>query len=993
MRPAIHAARTGTICVAVIAFTLCGFSAARAQAPAPAGPSSQESFKAAVDLFDAGKWTEALSAFQKFETQWKLSDAVPSAIYYQGWCWFNMDPPKYQEAANVFERLIKQFPKATVAAEATLKQAECYRELKNYTKATGLYRTFQQNYPKHDLMPQAMLGEATMLLRQSDNAGAKTIIQTVRSQYSEDPVAQLDALFLLGQILTDERKFDEAREVYLLIARSRDPRATEALFLQAETRFEAQQYEDAIAYYERIPSKAALLDMIQAQIDMLQKQKPIIVQRGDSLASLQARIDGLYKLGNQTKQRPDLRAAAVFRVANCYQELGKPEEASVVYRYFLGLFPEDKLAADQKDLPEKAHYGLIVTLTERGQGDGADVESVAFDKKYPQSKLKESARFIQAEALFSSDKFEKALAMYKEYLTASKNTDLIESANYRIALCLYGLKQYDRSRDALAEFVKKYPKGKFTPDALFRLGRSYFELSQTATDPKVQQDDLTRAADTYELIRKDFPDSPAAPEVTFQLGYLYSYLGRFDKAAFEKSVAAFQKFANDWPDYTDKTGKPLVPEALYQSARSQVALGNYDAAVADFNKIVESYPDNDLAPYAAFEAASAYAAAKKPAEMITALRAYADKYPTHKSVGDALYAIGQELENQKKPDEAITEYRTLITRAGASDSLSENMRNAAIAAQLRIAALLDAQGKTDEAVADCEKFLAKFNKDALAARAMVIQIGALYRKAKLYDAAYAKLKQLGAQYQQNAAVRIAAASSTIELALAEKKYAIANEAAQKLLADPEKDRLPSSSYVAIGNTLLKTDKFAQARDVFDKSLSLYPNDVRTAPATQLGLGQAQLGLNNPDAAEAAFTKVIATDPQGPGLADATLGLGKVYEARGKTEEAFVKYNWVMQNARGDAAIEAAFRAGQMRFAAKDYKLALPYYLRVQLTAAGPMGEESSFRAAQCHEGLGNVEGARSSYNAYLKRYPTGKFAEDAKKLLAAVPVPKPQPQL
>jgi TolA-binding protein len=949
-----------------------------APAPAPAAAGSQQAYSAAVRLYEDGKWPEALAAFQKFAEDFKFSDTVPQAIYYQAWCWFNIK--RYQESANVLEKLIRGYPSSPLVPEAMLKQAECYRELRDHAKATAIYRDFQQRFPKHDLAPQAMLGEAWMLYRQDNLAGAKAIAQNVRTQLAADPVAGLDALFLLAQILNEEKNFDAARAIFKQIAGARaNPRATEAMFLAGESLFEAKQYKDAIPYYERVQSRSVLLANIDAELEQLRTQAPKIIAAGGSVASIQSRMQSLRQLSEQIKQRPDLHASALIRIANCYQVLGKPEEASVVYRHFLRLFPDDPLA-------EKAQFGLIQMLSERRMLKEADAEAKLFEQKYPRSTLATDALFLQAESLFNSQQFQDALERYQKFRTAGQNAELVETAEFRIADCFYGLKQFERSRDASDAFLRNHPQSRWLPEMLFRLGRSYFELSQLATEPKAAQQNLTEAVKRYEQIRSQHPGSALLPEVIFQLGYLHGFLGAYDRASFEKSTAAFNEFVTRWPDHR------LAGEALYQTARNHSALGQFDKAVAGYKQLVEKFPANDLAPFAAFEIADAYASAKKPAEKLAALRAYVEKYPGHVKVGDALYAVGAELEARGKPDEAIAEYRKLIARASAAlPGLSEELRNAAIAAQIRVAGLLEQRGPVTDAVADCRQFLENFKNEPVAARAMVTQIASLYRRAKQFSEAYAALDQLAGQYRANAPIRLATATAVIELALAEKDFSRAEAAARTLLAGAGKDELPAASYLLIGTALLKTDRFTEARDVFEKSLARYPNDERTTPVALVGFGQAQLGAGNPDQAEAAFAKMLASYEQHPARAEAELGLGKVYEAKGKLEEAVKKYDWVMNNARGETGAEAAYRLASMTFARKDYKVALAFYLRVALMTGGPMGEEAALRAAECHQALGNVEGARGGYQSFLRRFPDSSLAEQAKTKLAALPAPKAQP--
>src|SRR5207302_2757654 len=131
------------------------------------------------------------------------------------------------------------------------------------------------------------------------------------------------------------------------------------------------------------------------------------------------------------------------------------------------------------------------------------------------------------------------------------------------------------------------------------------------------------------------------------------------------------------------------------------------------------------------------------------------------------YRIASQLESEKKPDPAIVEYRDLIARAAATPNLTADLRDAAIAAELRIASILESRGNEADTIADYENFLGRFKDEPVAVRTMVAQITAIYRKGKRFNDGYAKLEQLTSQYPENAAVRIAAATGTIDLALGE----------------------------------------------------------------------------------------------------------------------------------------------------------------------------------------------------------------------------------
>ena len=204
------------------------------------------------------------------------------------------------------------------------------------------------------------------------------------------------------------------------------------------------------------------------------------------------------------------------------------------------------------------------------------------------------------------------------------------------------------------------------PDALFRLGRCYFEISQKTSDAATARANLADAVKNYEQLRATYPSNALIPEVTFQLGYLNACLAAQDgdptgkpsaTAHFEKAAASFQEFVTRWPE------NPLAGEALYQLGRNQFGLGRFDKAISSHRKLVEEFPGSRFAPLAAYEIATCYGAENKPAEMVAQFRNFVARYPNHPRVGSALYSIASQMEHDRKTDEALAAYREVTARA------------------------------------------------------------------------------------------------------------------------------------------------------------------------------------------------------------------------------------------------------------------------------------------------------------------------------------------
>jgi len=960
-----------------------------ASAAQPTGPTPQSVFDEAEDLYRSGDWEKALKAFQAFETKYPYSGARPVSQYYQGWCYFNLK--RHDEAVKVLTRLVMNYKEAPIVPEATLKLAECYREQKDFKAATQLYRNFQEKHKDSAFLPQAMMGEAWVLYKSNNRDAAKKAINEVSRKYAHNPQAVLDATFLLGQILTDEKKFNEARDLFRRIAeQSNNPSATAALYSLADSFYEAKNYADAIKYFKRVQSKTALLANIAAQIESLVAQRSERLRASSDLGTIPSQIQQLQTLANQVNQREDLRAVALFRIANCYQELKRPEEASIVYRTLIEKYPKQKTT-------EFSMFGLIQSLIESKRLAEANVVTEQFKKQFPESKMLESAGFMQAISIFSTGDFKDALQRFENFLTTCKDPQMIESTEFYIAGCHYGLEAYPKAAELFNAFLKKYPNSTLAPDVLFRLGRASFELAQRAKKTEEIKQLLGNAIQYYEQVRSKFPKYENLPEVIFQLGYLYSYYGAHNEpTAYAKAVSAFTDFVQKWPSQQSPSGRPLAPEAWYQIARANLAARQFDKAIEAYHQITENYPDNDLAPHAALEAGSAYYDLKKPAEGLAALRAYVERYPTHVKIGDVLFAIGAQLE-ATEPVETKAIYKDIVERTTKAEGANRDAwLNPAIEAQRRLINFYEKDNDIKTAVADCEAFLAHFADESIAVREIFARLSALYRKAKLVTEGYAEFDKLAQQNAKNPAFRIAAATGSIELALSEKDYPRAATAATKLLQDPEKDRLPAVTYVALGNTFLKTDKPDLARDVFRKVLTLYPNDKNAVPLANLGLGQALLSLKDFAGAETAFNKQMPAD-----LADAApealLGLAKIYEEKGRNKAAAdpinVKavefYELTAKSGRRDLKNEAFYRLGMFLFNHNEKKAALPFLMQL-FAAAEPMAEEGTFRTAQCHEALGNLSAALTACKIYVRRYPNGKFKVEANNKIGEL-TPKVQP--
>jgi len=107
---------------------------------------------------------------------------------------------------------------------------------------------------------------------------------------------------------------------------------------------------------------------------------------------------------------------------------------------------------------------------------------------------------------YEKPKLEEKTPAYEETKPAEE-----EKVEYENALELYKMKQLNEARDAFVEFIKKYPSSKYTDNAYFWLGKTYYELGN-----------LERAKQIFDVLIKkckdgELPDCNKLPDTYFML--------------------------------------------------------------------------------------------------------------------------------------------------------------------------------------------------------------------------------------------------------------------------------------------------------------------------------------------------------------------------------------------------------------------------------------------------------------------------------------------
>ena len=211
----------------------------------------------------------------------------------------------------------------------------------------------------------------------------------------------------------------------------------------------------------------------------------------------------------------DLLAECYKNKAEDYEKEGKEKPARLMYERILIETPSSKYAE-----VAKSKVGDIVKSVD---------------------KIKE-----RADILYEAGKYNEALPLYKDLRTESTDLDIIQYAMFQTAQCISTQRKYKEAIKLFHEAIRKYPKGEYADDALFRAACLLGGL--------MKKYDL--ALKEWGLLLSKYPNSEYADEAYFDIGRIYKSNLKDKRKAYQ----AFTRLIKKCPD------SPWVPLAKHEIA-------------------------------------------------------------------------------------------------------------------------------------------------------------------------------------------------------------------------------------------------------------------------------------------------------------------------------------------------------------------------------------------------------------------------------------------
>ncbi|MEJ2721426.1 MAG: tetratricopeptide repeat protein [bacterium] len=357
---------------------------------------------------------------------------------------------------------------------------------------------------------------------------------------------------------------------------------------------------------------------------------------------------------------------AIFLIGKCYYEIGQYDDAILKFSELEENFPDSKLNEEAKLYAAKSYLGkknderAVQILLEMAEKKGVNKlsdevlfllgtslmkidredEAVgyleALAKKYPKSPRRVDADLEIADIYASREEYEKSIAIYEglsdlrlpegeriRYLESYSGV-LVEMGDYRKALEILGeLRSYvlgptdaapaeiltgrayagldsiNAAIDVFKTVTSSFPRSMYSAEAHFRLGEIYQE----------KLDSLQVAQTQYDQVGQQYANSPYAGEALKQSVSISKYL------KLQESMASGGEAGNAAVQFD------LAEIQLFQ-------FSNYEKALAGYRKVLDDFPDSDLAPKAAYAIAYIYEnRLKDPAKAREAYQLLVSRYP------------------------------------------------------------------------------------------------------------------------------------------------------------------------------------------------------------------------------------------------------------------------------------------------------------------------------------------------------------------------------
>lgn len=606
---------------------------------------------------------------------------------------------------------------------------------------------------------------------------------------------------------------------------------------------------------------------------------------------------------------------------------GKYEAALAVFQK---QSPAPLEGGDGKQTPVKFWEGETLTALKRWPEASAVYQR--FLQADPQSEQAPQARLALGYALFQEGRRKDALEILKEMESGDVKNGLVQKAALLRAQILLADGQLSEAKEALNKLIAQKPARAVLLEAAYWMGEIVLKegkpddalnsYRKITTNERVSSKKLLSQAwfGTGEAFyaQKDWSEAADAFEKAFRTEEdpqrLCVAMQRFldchrENQSLSSGTIRLREFAKE-------TGQPL---ALYAIGQSFQQAGNTDAAIAELDGLIKTYPNSKWANEAQLLMSNILTNTGETQAAIKILSKLTNKNR------DAQFHLAELYFNSGQFAEAAEVYRQIAQSKDKDASLEQALFNAALS--------FAKAGKKAE-FAKTEKSLAEAFPKSVLLQSIALE------EARLFEEA------------------------------GDEKSA--REALQKFIqANPNHELLPQAIF-SLGVSFYKEGNYAEAAQAFHRVETEFPSSLLVLEATYRRiLSEFGEGKINIDAAREQYADLLFKNPNHEMAPSIAFKIAQSYYEQqnfGDAEKAFQKF--AEKYSKHALAGEALYYAGRSLMWLTNYDAAIAVFEKIGENSS--LKTEARLAEIDCYRQLGKFDAALKIANSLLSSEPNGK---------------------
>lgn len=434
-------------------------------------------------LYANNEYTRAMETFEIAEQLADIDPALKRQARFQR-AWVQYYNQAYRQAQPEFERVYNEAPESELGSEALFWSADAYYQVENFSAAAGQYAEFIRRYPEHTLTGAAKYGLGWSYFKMGDFENATGPLIDFLENYEPPPIAlfpyDTDTQLRVGDSYFAMAQYNQALEYYNR-AVGAEPGGDYAIFQVANSYYRMNRNFEAVTEFRRLLRIYPFSSLReQAQYNVAY----IYLNTGNYDQAIEE-----FRTVISRFPGTEWAARAQYNIGDSHYNAGDYDEAIAAYRQVLEDYPRSEYIIEAVNGIEYAQ------LSAGGEDTSTDVLE-EFLEGNPTSGTADRLRFRQAENMLRSGDYEGAVAEFRQYLRITNNQSLMPEAYYNMADAYLRTDRREEAAEAYETLVNDFPESERAAPALAELGRIHHELGNYE-ESKQRFEELGELDDRY----------------------------------------------------------------------------------------------------------------------------------------------------------------------------------------------------------------------------------------------------------------------------------------------------------------------------------------------------------------------------------------------------------------------------------------------------------------------------------------------------------------